>query len=83
MKEYADNVPTWVWLTSLLLPPVSSVIALVKWVEQGSAPDALAAVAGPKSPWPGRERPLCAYPAVARYNGSGDVEKAASFSCRL
>lgn len=57
--------------------------ALVKWVEQGSAPDALAAVAGPKSPWPGRERPVCAYPAVARYNGSGDVEKAASFSCRL
>ena len=34
MKEYADNVPTWVWLTSLLLPPVTSVIALIKWVER-------------------------------------------------
>ena len=56
--------------------------ALVKWVEQGSAPDALAARAGPASPWPGRERPLCAYPEVARYKGSGDPEQAASFSCR-
>ena len=34
MKEYTENVPTWVWLTSLLLPPVSSVIALTKWVER-------------------------------------------------
>lgn len=57
--------------------------ALVRWVEEGSAPDALAARAGPGSPWPGRERPLCAYPAVARYNGSGDPERATSFSCRL
>ena len=57
--------------------------ALVQWVEHGSAPNALAAVAGPTSPWPGRERPVCAYPAVARYKGSGDVEKAASFACRL
>lgn len=57
--------------------------ALVKWVETGSAPDQLSASAGPGSPWPGRERPLCAYPKVARYQGRGDPEKAASFSCRL
>ena len=29
-----------------------------------------------------RTRPLCAYPKVARYNGSGDIESASSFSCK-
>lgn len=57
--------------------------ALVKWVESGSAPERMIATAGPSSPWPGRERPLCAYPLVARYDGSGDPEKADSFSCRI
>ncbi|WP_156136004.1 tannase/feruloyl esterase family alpha/beta hydrolase, partial [Delftia sp. ZNC0008] len=27
-------------------------------------------------------RPLCPHPLAARYNGSGDMESAASFSCR-
>lgn len=57
--------------------------ALVKWVEAGSAPERIIATAGPGSPWPGRERPLCAFPKVARYDGHGDPEKAASFSCRI
>ncbi|GGB36267.1 chlorogenate esterase [Sphingomonas metalli] len=43
--------------------------ALTAWVEQGRAPDALPARAGPGSPWPGRERPLCRYPLVARGRG--------------
>ena len=55
--------------------------ALVKWVEQGAAPEVLLAKAGPASPWPGRTRPLCAYPKVARYKGQGNVEDAASFRC--
>ena len=29
-----------------------------------------------------RTRPLCAYPKVARYNGTGDIESASSFSCK-
>jgi hypothetical protein len=29
-----------------------------------------------------RTRPLCAYPKVARYTGSGSVEDAANFSCQ-
>ncbi|MTV36994.1 tannase/feruloyl esterase family alpha/beta hydrolase [Duganella radicis] len=57
--------------------------ALVAWVESGKAPDQIIATAGPASPWPGRERPLCAYPQVARYTGRGDPEKAASFECRI
>ena len=53
---------------------------LVTWVERHKAPESLLATAGPRSPWPGRQRPVCAYPAVARYKG-GDPEQASSFRC--
>jgi feruloyl esterase len=67
---------------------------LVKWVEQGQAPQAVVATArGAGNPgglnaelpadWaPNRSRPLCAWPTVATYKGSGPVEDAASFACR-
>lgn len=67
---------------------------LVKWVEEGLAPQAVLATArGPGNAggandelpanWSAnRTRPLCAYPTVATYDGQGDVESAASFSCR-
>jgi feruloyl esterase len=55
--------------------------ALVRWVEHGQAPERLEARAGAATPWPGRTRPLCPYPKVARYLGRGDVESAASFAC--
>jgi pimeloyl-ACP methyl ester carboxylesterase len=54
--------------------------AVVNWVEQGRAPDRIEARAGPQTPWPGRSRPLCPYPEIARYH-SGDVNQAASFVC--
>jgi hypothetical protein len=56
--------------------------ALVTWVENGQPPDRILAKAGPASPWPGRARPLCPYPKVARYVGSGSPEDAANFRCR-
>ena len=56
--------------------------SLTQWVEHGRAPDQILASAGRASPWPGRTRPLCPYPKVARYAGSGDLEKAESFQCR-
>lgn len=68
--------------------------ALVKWVEQGQAPDAVIATARgagnaggvnnelPANWSPTRTRPLCAYPKVATYKGSGDIESADSFVCR-
>jgi hypothetical protein len=37
---------------------------------------------GAATPWPGRTRPLCAYPAQARCAGSGSIEDAANFTCR-
>jgi feruloyl esterase len=55
--------------------------ALVDWVEQGKAPEQIIAMAGAGAPWPGRTRPLCAYPATARYRG-GDIERSSSFECR-
>ena len=53
---------------------------VVDWVERGIAPDSIQAKAGPMTPWPGRTRPLCSYPKIARYR-SGDLNQAASFSC--
>lgn len=67
---------------------------LVAWVEQGQAPARIAASArgtgnagGVNADLPAgwaadRTRPLCPYPQVARYNGSGSLESADSFTCR-
>lgn len=51
-----------------------SLAALERWVLEKKAPDSIAATAGPDTPWPGRERPLCPYPNVALATGG-------SFSC--
>ncbi len=52
--------------------------AIEAWVEKGVAPDRV--VATGKS-FPGRSRPLCPYPKVARYEG-GNPEDERSFACR-
>ncbi|WP_310636619.1 tannase/feruloyl esterase family alpha/beta hydrolase [Delftia acidovorans] len=68
--------------------------SLVAWVEKGQAPDRVIASARgagnaggvnadlPATWSPTRTRPLCPHPLAAHYNGSGDMESAASFSCR-
>ena len=56
--------------------------ALVDWVEKGVAPDRIIATARASTPWPGRTRPLCAYPKQAKYTGGGSLEDAANFVCR-
>src|SRR5665213_679437 len=53
--------------------------AVVDWVEHGQAPDQVIAT-GPA--FPGRSRPLCAYPQHAQYKGSGNPEDSANFTCR-
>jgi Tannase and feruloyl esterase len=61
--------------------------AIVDWVEQGKAPDAILATVSPDNKevpadWsPARTRPLCPWPKFAHYVG-GDKEKAESFACR-
>lgn len=54
--------------------------ALEQWVEHGTAPDKLIAshVTNGKVD---RTRPLCLYPHVARYKGTGNLDEAASFAC--
>jgi feruloyl esterase len=52
---------------------------LMDWVEQGRAPES--AIATGRA-FPGRGRPLCAWPQHAQYKGEGNVEDAASFECR-
>jgi feruloyl esterase len=57
-----------------------AVTALERWVEEGVAPDRLVAakvVDGALQ----RTRPLCPYPQVARYQGEGSIDDAASFAC--
>jgi len=49
--------------------------ALEQWVENGKAPDTIIAKGAE------RTRPLCPYPQVARYKGSGSIDDAANFSC--
>jgi feruloyl esterase len=51
--------------------------ALEQWREHGVAPAELAA-RGSQS---GLERPVCAYPAYAKYDGSGALADAANWTC--
>jgi hypothetical protein len=53
--------------------------AAVDWVEKGTAPDSVVATG---KAFPGRSRPLCAYPKYAHYKGQGDPEDAKNFVCR-
>jgi feruloyl esterase len=53
--------------------------AAVNWVEKGTAPDSVIAK-GPA--FPGRSRPLCAFPKHAQYSGHGNTEDASSFVCQ-
>jgi feruloyl esterase len=56
------------------------IAALEQWVEQKQAPAQIVAshsTAGNVD----RTRPLCPYPQVARYKGTGSIDEAANFSC--
>ena len=55
--------------------------AIEAWVEQGVAPDVIVAQQVGSDGAPIRSRPLCPYPQVARYSGSGDPDKAGNFFC--
>lgn len=53
---------------------------LIEWVERGTAPQAIigARMVDGKTV---RSRPLCPYPQIAKYKGSGNIDDAASFAC--
>lgn len=55
---------------------------LDQWVEQGKAPEKIIAshsTAGKVD----RTRPLCPYPQIAKYKGSGSIDEASNFACQL
>ena len=54
--------------------------ALERWVEQGVAPDKIVA-SKVKAGAVVRTRPLCPYPQVAKWSGSGSTDDAANFTC--
>jgi feruloyl esterase len=54
--------------------------ALENWVEKGMAPAAVVASHRTEGKVD-RTRPLCPYPQVAQYTGSGSIDDAASFRC--
>ena len=55
--------------------------AVMDWVEKGTAPQQLTG-AHVEAGITTRTRPLCPYPQVARYRGTGSVDEAASFACQ-
>ncbi len=54
--------------------------AMVNWLQQGKAPDQIIATHSTDGKVD-RSRPLCAYPKVARYKGTGSIDDAANFAC--
>ena len=70
-------------------PKRDAYLALEQWVEQGKAPAEIVATqfasqTGQPAFTPAEvkmTRPLCPYPLVAKYDGTGDPNQAASFAC--
>jgi hypothetical protein len=60
---------------------LDAMTALINWVENGTAPAAITASQVDKGK-PLRTRPLCPYPQVACYAGSGSPDDAANFACK-
>lgn len=85
----ADEVENWSRL--FLVPGMSHcgggpsldhfdmLTAVVNWVEKGVAPESVIATG---RAFPGRSRPLCAFPKHAQYMGHGNTEDASNFSCQ-
>ena len=60
--------------------------ALERWVENGTAPAQIIGtkyVDGDPAKGVAFQRPLCPYPQVARYKGSGEMNDAANFTCAV
>ena len=61
-------------------------LALERWVESGVAPAGLTAVrykGDRRTAGIERTRPICVYPQVAQYKGSGSTDEAVNFECKL
>ena len=59
--------------------PQGTQAALIRWVEEGKAPDRLLAEAKGKDGKVTRSRPLFPFPQFAKYSGTGNPDDAANF----
>ena len=66
-------------ISAVFFPEWDSLTALENWVQAGIAP--AAQIVRDAFGVPNRTRPLCEYPAWAKYNGSGEINSASSFTC--
>jgi feruloyl esterase len=61
-------------------PSVTDMLSVIdQWVETGKAPDSIIANNLPNQK--PLSRPICPYPQIAKYKGSGSTEDAANFKC--
>ena len=92
MKLSGDSAAGSNWIRLFMVPGMGhcwggegpdtfdKVGVMERWVEQGKVPSRIIAAhktAGKVD----RTRPLCPYPEVARYNGTGNINEAANFTC--
>jgi feruloyl esterase len=61
--------------------PTDLLDSVVRWVEQGKAPDQLAGQRTDATGTVVLTRPICPYPEVARYTGHGTTTDARNFTC--
>ena len=63
-------------------PEHDLMLSLEQWVEKGIAPEKVVGSGqAPNEPSKTMSRPVCAYPKVTRYKGTGDTNDAGSFEC--
>jgi len=55
--------------------------ALAQWFEKGQAPNQMVASHSTNGVVD-RTRPICAYPQIAAYSGTGSIDEAANFVCK-
>jgi hypothetical protein len=65
------------------LNPIDAINSLRRWVEEGVAPETIIATKFVNDTPPAVQmtRPLCVFPKVAKWDGIGDPNIAASFAC--
>ena len=82
---YGGTGPTSIVPTSSVEatdPQHDLMLSLEQWVEKGSAPEkVIGSGQAPNEPSKTMSRPVCAYPKVTRYKGTGDTNDAGSFEC--
>ena len=62
-------------------PGVTDMLSVIdQWVETGRAPDRIIASNPPNQKQ--MSRPICPYPEIAKYTGSGSTDEAANFECK-